>query len=94
MKASLLRVALITSIVPLFLTSQVCAQADTSAKKAESTGSRTEVLRQFNGSLEALVSKESPAVAQIQATGLAPVEATSKAGVALMVRQRAIGSES
>jgi serine protease Do len=92
MKASLLRVALITSIVPLFLTSQVCAQADTSAKKAESTGSRTEVLRQFNGSLEALVSKVSPAVVQIQATGLAPVEATSKAGVALIVRQRAIGS--
>lgn len=92
MKASRLRLALITSFVSLCLASQVCAQADASAKKAESTASRTEVLRQFNASLVALVSKVSAAVVQIQATGLAPVEGTSKAGVALIVRQRAIGS--
>lgn len=92
MKASRLRLALITSFFSLCLASQVCAQADASAKKAESTASRTEVLRQFNASLVALVSKVSAAVVQIQATGLAPVEGTSKAGVALIVRQRAIGS--
>lgn len=91
MKASLLRFALITSFASLLLSPQVCAQADTPASKVDSTASRTELLRQFNGSLEALVSKVSPAVVQIQVTGLAPLEA-SKAGVALIVRQRAIGS--
>jgi len=88
MKASLLRFALIASFASLCLTPQAFAQAD----KADSTASRPEVLRQFNASLEALVAKVSLAVVQIQATGLAPVEATSKAGVALIVRQRAIGS--
>ncbi|HVP50634.1 MAG TPA: trypsin-like peptidase domain-containing protein [Terriglobales bacterium] len=51
-----------------------------------------DVLRQFNGSLEALVSKVSPAVVQIQAAGLAPLRAGNKSGVAVIVRQRAIGS--
>jgi serine protease Do len=49
-------------------------------------------LRQFNGSLQALVAKVSPAVVQVQVAGLAPVEASSKSGVAFIVRQRAIGS--
>jgi len=92
MKASLFRFALIASFVSLCLSPQVFAQTDTPAREAESTASRTEVLRQFNASLEALVAKVSLAVVQIQATGLAPVEANSKAGVALIVRQRAIGS--
>jgi len=92
MKASLLRFALIAGFVSLCLTPQVFAQADTPAKEAESRASRPDVLRQFNASLEALVSKVSLAVVQIQATGLAPVEGASKAGVALIVRQRAIGS--
>jgi serine protease Do len=49
-------------------------------------------LRQFNGSLQALVARVSPAVVQVQVAGLAPVEASSKSGVAFIVRQRAIGS--
>jgi serine protease Do len=49
-------------------------------------------LRQFNSSLQALVAKVSPAVVQVQVAGLAPVEASSKGGVAFIVRQRAIGS--
>ena len=52
----------------------------------------SELLRQFNSSLEALVSKVSPAVVQIQASGLAPLQAGNKGGVAVIVRQRAIGS--
>ncbi len=52
----------------------------------------SELLRQFNGSLEALVAKVSPAVVQVQAAGLAPLQGTSKSGVALIVQQRAIGS--
>jgi serine protease Do len=51
----------------------------------------SELLRQFNSSLEALVSKVSPAVVQIQAAGLAPLQG-NKSGVAVIVRQRAIGS--
>ena len=92
MKPSLLRFALIISFVSLCLTPRLLAQADTPASRADSAASRTEVLRQFNSSLEALASKVSSAVVQIQATGLAPVETNSKAGVALIVRQRAIGS--
>jgi len=49
-------------------------------------------LQQFNSSLQALVAKVSPAVVQIQVAGLAPLEASSKNGVAFIVRQRAIGS--
>jgi len=92
MKASVLRCALMISFIFVLLTSQVCAQGDTPASKRESAESRAEALRQFNSSLEALVSRVSPAVVQIQATGLAPVEGSNKAGVALIVRQRALGS--
>jgi serine protease Do len=49
-------------------------------------------LRQFNAALQSLVSKVSPAVVQVQAAGLAPLETSSKSGVALIVQQRAIGS--
>jgi len=65
---------------------------ENSAKAAETTASRADTLRQFNSSLEALVTRVSPAVVQIQASGLAPVDTNSKSGVALIVRQRAIGS--
>jgi len=51
-----------------------------------------ELLRQFNGSLEALVSKVSPAVVQIQVSGVGPLQENSKSGVAFFVRQHAIGS--
>lgn len=51
-----------------------------------------ELLQQFNSSLQAVVAKVSPAVVQIQSSGLAPLEGSSKSGVALIVRQRAIGS--
>jgi len=55
--------------------------------------SRTpDLLRQFNSSLEALVAKVSPAVVQIQVTGIGPLGGSGKGGVALIARQRAIGS--
>lgn len=60
------------------------------ARRAEARS--PDLLRQFNGSLQALVSKVSPAVVQVQAAGLAPLEASNKSGAALIVRQRAIGS--
>lgn len=60
------------------------------ARRAEARS--PDLLRQFNGSLQALVLKVSPAVVQVQAAGLAPLEASNKSGAALIVRQRAIGS--
>lgn len=54
--------------------------------------SSSDPLRQFNGALQALVAKVSPAVVQIQVAGLAPLETSNKSGVAFIVRQRAIGS--
>ena len=60
---------------------------------ASAAESRTpDLLRQFNGSLEALVAKVSPAVVQIQVTGVGPLAGSGKGGVALIARQRAIGS--
>lgn len=55
--------------------------------------SRTpDVFRQFNTSLEALVAKVSPAVVQIQVTGVGPLTGSGKSGVAFIARQHAIGS--
>jgi serine protease Do len=61
-----------------------------SAVPAESR--QTDLLRQFNGSIEALVNKVSPAVVQIQVTGFGPLTGSSKSGVAFIARQHAIGS--
>src|SRR5262249_35927562 len=48
------------------------------------------LLSQLNGALETIVARVSPAVVQIQTTGLGPLE--EKDGVALIIRQHAIGS--
>src|SRR5260370_30605901 len=96
MWASLQRLLLIASFVPLFTATQVfsqsysSAQANTKIGDARDSASRTGLLRQFSNSLEDLVSRVSPAVVQIQASGLEPVE--GKSGVALIVQQRAIAS--
>jgi serine protease Do len=59
---------------------------------AVSPESRTpDLLQQFNTSIEALVSKVSPAVVQIQVAGFGPLTG-NKNGVAFIARQRAIGS--
>lgn len=96
MKSLLLRVLLLaylTFVMTPALISQesqrpVMPTAD--GRRADSHSS--DLLRQFNSSLEALVSKVSPAVVQVQAEGLAPLETSNKSGVAFIVRQRAIGS--
>ena len=93
---SLLSLALLTgvtlgTITPLMSQeSQQPAIPRAEGRRADSRSS--ELLRQFNSSLEALVAKVSPAVVQIQASGLAPLQAGNKGGVAVIVRQRAIGS--
>jgi len=63
-----------------------------SASVGRTESRNSDLLRQFTSSLEALVAKVSPAVVQVQAAGLAPLEGSNKSGVALIVRQRAIGS--
>ena len=89
----ILLLACLTSITTTELLSQQSQRP--SIPTAEATGDESHnsnLLRQFNGSLQALVAKVSPAVVQIQTAGLAPLEASKKNGVALIVRQRAIGS--
>ncbi len=56
-----------------------------------STG-RTDVLAQFNGALEDLAAKVSPAVVQILVTGFGPLEEHQHSDTALIVRQHAVGS--
>ena len=95
MKVRLLRVlplAYLTLVMPPALVSQESPRPimPTDGGRAESHSS--DLLRRFNSSLQALVSKVSPAVVQIQAEGLAPLETSNKSGVAVIVRQRAIGS--
>ena len=95
MKSSLPRLVLVFTFISLLFTQRFCAQTErpeNSAKTAEKAAARADTLRQFNSSLEALVTRVSPAVVQIQASGLAPVDTNNKSGVALIVRQRAIGS--
>ncbi len=96
MKSFLLRVLLLACLVS-FESAVLMAQESQIPVKAPLDAGRTtqrssELLRQFNSSLEALVSKVSPAVVQIQAAGLAPLQAGNKSGVSVIVRQRAIGS--
>jgi serine protease Do len=95
MKPPLLRIALI--VTSACLLTSVSSPQETKPPVPVPDGGRpdsrsSELLRQFNGSLEELVAKVSPAVVQVQAAGLVPLETGSKSGVALIVRQQAIGS--
>jgi serine protease Do len=96
MKSLLFRVLLLagsTVIATTALMSQELQRSVKSAADARRADLRSsDLLRQFNGSLQALVSKVSPAVVQVQAAGLAPLESSKQSGVALIARQRAIGS--
>jgi len=82
----------LTFIMTTGLMSQQPQRPVIPSTEARADSRSVELLRQFNSSLEALVSKVSPAVVQIQAAGLAPLQAGNKGGVAVIVRQRAIGS--
>ncbi len=96
MQSLFLRILLLACLTSITITELLSQQSQrSSTPTAEATGDESHnsnLLRQFNGSLQALVAKVSPAVVQIQTAGLAPLEAGKKSGVALIVRQRAIGS--
>jgi serine protease Do len=52
----------------------------------------TQILQQFNGELQDLVAKISPAVVQIQVTGYGAIENENPSEAAVIARQQAIGS--
>ncbi|MBV9609534.1 MAG: trypsin-like peptidase domain-containing protein [Acidobacteria bacterium] len=80
-------------VMPLGLMSQQAQTTGAPSASAKRLEPRDpELLRHFDSSLQALVAKVSPAVVQVQAAGLAPLEGSNKTGVAFLVRQRAIGS--
>jgi serine protease Do len=81
---------LLTSFAFVMTTLVVAQEPNPLAAAPES---RTpDLLRQFNTSLETLVAKVSPAVVQIQVTGVGPLTGSGKSGVAFIARQHAIGS--
>jgi len=100
MKPLCVRVLLITSFISFVLiTTAMPQQAVANPLLAEraTAGNPAEtripdLLRQFDDSLQALVTRVSPAVVQITVTGFGPQDEKSKDGVSLIVRQRAIGS--
>jgi len=76
----ILLLACLTSNTTAELLSQQSQRS--SIPTAEATGGESHnsnLLRQFNGSLQALVAKVSPAVVQIQTAGLAPWKRARKA---------------
>src|ERR1700739_1744078 len=74
------------------LTSSMAVTQEPRAPAAPLESRQPDLLREFNSSIEALVSRVSPAVVQIQVTGFGPLTGGGKNGVALIARQRAIGS--
>ena len=100
MKPLSVRVLLLTSLISFVLIKAATPQeAVTNPSPAEGLadgyGAETRIpdlLHQFNGSLQALVSRVSPAVVQITVAGFGPQDDKSKDGASFIVRQRAIGS--
>jgi S1-C subfamily serine protease len=100
MKPLAVRVLLITSLITFVLiTTATRQEAAANASLAETAAgvhaTETRIpdpLHQFNGSLQALAVRVSPAVVQITVTGFGPQDDKSKDGTSFIVRQRAIGS--
>ena len=100
MKPLSVRVLLITSLISFVLiTAATPQEAVTNPSPANRAPGgypaetrRPDLLHQFNGSLQALATRVSPAVVQITVTGFGPQDDKSKDGASFIVRQRAIGS--
>jgi serine protease Do len=100
MTPSCVRLSLIASLMGCVLSTTAMPQ-DTTANPAPPDGAASghatethipDLLRQFNGSLQALAARASLAVVQITVTGFAPQDDKSKDGASFIIRQRAIGS--
>jgi serine protease Do len=61
-------------------------------RKGVQLGQQTDLLRQLNASLQALVAKVSPAVVEVLVTGFGPVEETGEGKTAFVGRQSTLGS--
>ena len=72
--------SVIVTATTLLMAQEVPPPAPPMTEGAHGEARSTELLREFNSALEAVVSKVYPAVVQVQAAGLAPLEASSKAG--------------
>jgi serine protease Do len=92
MRSFLLRVLLLAYSLFIMTPALISQESQPAEDSRRAVSRNSDLLRQFNGSLQALVAKVSPAVVQVQAAGLAPLETNGKSGVALIVRQQAIGS--
>ena len=100
MKPLSVRILLITSLITFVLITTATPQeaaANASLAETAAGGYATEtripdLLHQFNGSLQALAARVSPAVVQITVIGFGPQDDKSKDGTSFIVRQRAIGS--
>jgi serine protease Do len=100
MKPLSVRILLITSLITFVLITTATRQeaaANASLAETAAGGYATEtripdMLHQFNGSLQALAARVSPAVVQIIVTGFGPQDDKSKDGTSFIVRQRALGS--
>jgi serine protease Do len=76
------------------LPAQTKATSPASASSATSpaTASRTDLLGQFNASLEELTSRVSPSIVQIQVTGYRSIESKNEDETSLIGRERSLGS--
>src|SRR5260370_25310652 len=100
MKPLSVRVLLITSLIScVLITAATPQEAVTNPSPANRAPGgypaetrMPDLLHQFNGSLQALATRVSPAVVQITVTGFGPLDDKSKDGASFIVRQRAIGS--
>ncbi|HWO32664.1 MAG TPA: trypsin-like peptidase domain-containing protein, partial [Candidatus Acidoferrum sp.] len=100
MKPPCVRFLLITSLIGFVLSKGVMSQeavhrplpTDGTISGYAAETRIPDLLHQFNGSLQALATRVSPAVVQITVTGFGPQDEKSKDGASVIVRQRAIGS--
>ena len=87
----------------LLLTGEAFAQSPPSKKtssyptqldrqKAAQSGTKTDLLKEFNASLESLVAKVSPAVVEVHVTGFGPLGDSEGDKTALVGRQSTLGS--
>ena len=82
------------TLIPIGVCQQPTAKAIRDIQPAHPVASRVpaDMLAQLSGSLQQLASKVSPAVVQIEVTGIGPAEEQGRSDMALIVRQHTIGA--
>ncbi len=82
------------TLIPIGICQQPAAKAIGDIQPAHEVASRVpaDMLAQLSGSLQQLASKVSPAVVQIEVTGIGKAEEQGRSDMALIVRQHTIGA--